>query len=126
VHVLLTSGLDALEHYFPGIVDEMVREGVDRMAWSEDMRWYQAGSWKTRTPCGISFYPQARVALEGRIRARLRQQPQVEDLLGYSVQGLIYDAAHQSVTGVSVMQDGQLSGMQADLVVDAAGRGSRV
>jgi len=126
VHVLLTSGLDALEHYFPGIVDEMVREGVDRMAWSEDMRWYQAGSWKTRTPCGISFYPQARVALEGRIRARLRQQPQVEICSGYSVQGLIYDAAHQSVTGVSVMQDGQLSGMQADLVVDAAGRGSRV
>jgi 2-polyprenyl-6-methoxyphenol hydroxylase-like FAD-dependent oxidoreductase len=126
VHVLLTSGLETLEHYFPGIVDEMVREGVDRMAWSEDMRWYQAGSWKTRIPCGISFYPQARVALEGRIRARLRKQPGVEIRSECSVQGLMYDESRQSVSGVRVMQDGQPGGIQADLVVDAAGRGSRV
>ena len=126
VHVLLTSGLETLEHYFPGIVDEMLRDGVDRMAWSEDMRWYQAGSWKTRVPCGISFYPQARVALEGRIRAWLRKQPGVEIRSECSVQGLIYDEARQSVSGVRVMQDGQLSGIQADLVVDAAGRGSHI
>ena len=126
VHVLLTSGLETLEHYFPGIVDEMLRDGVDRMAWSEDMRWYQAGSWKTRVPCGISFYPQARVALEGRIRAWLRKQPGVEIRSECGVQGLIYDEARQSVSGVRVMQDGQLSGIQADLVVDAAGRGSHI
>ena len=126
VHALLTSGLEALEHYFPGIVDEMVRDGVDRMAWSEDMRWYQAGSWKTRLPCGISFYPQARVALEGRIRAWLRKRPGIEIRSETSVQGLIHDEARQSVTGVSVMQDSQLSGIQADLVVDATGRGSRI
>jgi 2-polyprenyl-6-methoxyphenol hydroxylase-like FAD-dependent oxidoreductase len=111
VHVLLTSGLNMIEHFFPGFTDEMLQNGVDKRRWAEDMRWFQAGSWKTRVPCGFSFYPQSRVQLEQRIRARLRQQPGVEIRSDCGVQGLI--------------QDSQQSDLAADLVVDAAGRGSR-
>ncbi len=126
IHVLLVDGLNIVEHYFPGILDEMVRDGVDRMDWSKDIRWNQAGSWKTRQSCGVNVFPQARVALESRIRAWLRQQPRVEIRSESSVQSLIYDAARQSVTGVRVTQAGQKTGLLADLVVDTAGRGSRI
>lgn len=126
VHVLLTSGVNAIEYYYPGIIDEMLRDGVERVAWSEEIRWFQAGSWKTRQPCGLSFYPQARVSLETRIRSHLRQQPGVKILPESSVQSLMYDAGRQTVTGVRVTQGGQVSEIKADLVVDAAGRGSRV
>lgn len=125
-HVLLTSGLNAIEHYYPGIIAEMEQGGVDRVAWAEEMRWYQSGSWKTRKPVGISFYPQARTRLEGRVRSWLCKRPGVEIRSGCSVQGLIYDSEHRAVNGVHITQDGQSSDLQADLVVDAAGRGSRI
>ena len=125
VHVLLTSGLQALEQYFPGILDEMLADGVDPMRWSEDMRWFQAGSWKTRIPCGITFYPQSRVSLEGRIRARVRKLPNVRFQTGSSVQGLLYDQTRQSVTGVRVQTAVGEQDLTADLVLDAGGRGSR-
>src|SRR5262245_33088171 len=67
VHVLMTGGRNVIEHYFPGIIDEMERDGIARLGW-EAVRWYQAGSWKTRTPTGVIFHPQARVALENRVR----------------------------------------------------------
>ena len=125
VHVLLTSGLQALEAYFPGMRDEMLADGVDTIKWSEEMRWYQAGSWKTRIPCGINFYPQSRVSLEGRIRARVRKLPGVKILTGCSVQGLLYDKALENVTGVRVLMTDQEVELAADLVVDASGKGSR-
>jgi 2-polyprenyl-6-methoxyphenol hydroxylase-like FAD-dependent oxidoreductase len=126
VHVLLTSGLDVIAHYFPGIVDEMVAGGVERVAWSQGARWFQGGCWKTREACGIDFYPQGRVHLEARIRARLRQHPRVAIRTGVAVQGLLVDAAGGAVTGVRLEGDGPASELAADLVVDASGRGSRL
>jgi len=125
VHVLLTSGLQAIEEYFPGILDEMCQGGVDPIAWSEEMRWYQHGSWKTRVPCGVTFYPQSRVDLEGRIRARVRAIPGIQIQSGCSVQGLLFDASRSAVTGVKVLQGEQESDLPADMVMDASGKGSR-
>jgi flavin-dependent dehydrogenase len=122
---LLTSGLEVLEQYFPGMIDEMLREGVERVAW-ENIRWYQAGSWKTSLPNGFSLYPQARAALESRIRTWVCKQPGVEIHSECSVQNLIYDPARQTVTGVRVTQAGQTVDLAADLVVEAGGRGSRI
>lgn len=126
IHVLLDSGLDTLEHFFPGIINDMVQQGVEKRRWSEDMRWFQGGSWKTREPSGFSFYPQSRVQLEQRIRSRLRQLPSVEIRTDSGVQGLLYDAARQAVTGVRIIQAGQETDLAADLVIDATGRGSRI
>src|SRR5262245_30089069 len=77
VHVLMTGGLNIIEHYFPGIIDEMEQDGIARLVW-EGIRWYQSGSWKTRTPTGLMYYPQARATLENRVHAWLRQHPRVE------------------------------------------------
>jgi 2-polyprenyl-6-methoxyphenol hydroxylase-like FAD-dependent oxidoreductase len=126
VHVLLDGGLRVIEDYFPGFVDEMMRDGIEPIGWSEDTRWYQSGTWKTRLPCGLKSYPQGRVALERRVRARLGTQHRVEIRTESNVQSLLYDAANESVTGVRVIRAGQQTELAADLVVDATGRGSRV
>ena len=125
VHVLLTSGLQALEQFFPGFLAEMLADGVEPIKWSEEMRWFQAGSWKTRIPCGLVFYPQSRVSLEGRIRARVRKLPNVKFQTGSSVLGLLCDPARESVTGVRVQTAAGELDMLADLVLEAGGRGSR-
>jgi 2-polyprenyl-6-methoxyphenol hydroxylase-like FAD-dependent oxidoreductase len=125
VHVLMAGGRNIIEHYFPGIVDEMVRDGIARLAW-EDIRWYQSGSWKTCIPTGLIYYPQARVTLENRVCAWLRQQSRVEIHSESNVESLIYDSTRQSVTGVRLLQSGKQFDLYADLVVDAGGRGSRI
>ena len=125
VHVLLASGLQALGHFHPGFAAEMVKGGVAKLGWSEDMRWFQHGSWKTRQACGLSFYPQSRARLEGHLRARTRELPHVEILDGHSVQGLLFDAAAEQVLGVHVANAITAFDIAADLVVDASGRGSQ-
>ena len=124
VHVLLNSGLQALAQCFPGFLAELQQDGVDRVAWSEEMRWFQHGSWKTRVPCGLDFYPQSRPALEARIRARVRQSPAVSLMGGCRVQGLLWAAGKAQVRGVRFETGGQTHELLADLVVDAGGRGS--
>ena len=127
VHVLLSSGLQALAQCFPGFLAEMQQDGVDKVAWSEEMRWFQHGSWKTRRPCGLDFYPQGRPALEARIRARVRQSPVISLMGGCRVQGLLWGggkAQLPEVRGVRFESGGEAHELLADLVVDAGGRGS--
>ncbi|WP_110513569.1 FAD-dependent oxidoreductase [Herpetosiphon llansteffanensis] len=125
VHILLTGGLNVLQHYFPSFTSDMHAAGVPELNWSRDLRWFQAGSWKTRQPCSISFYPQARVDLESRIREYVRQHPKIEFRSQTKVEQLLFDASKTSVTGVLVRHDEQTSELNADLVVDTTGRGSR-
>ena len=123
-HVLLNSGLQALAQCFPGFLADLQQDGVERLAWSEQMRWFQHGSWKTRAPSGLDFYPQGRPALEARIRARVWQIAGVALMGGCRVQGLLFSADAQRVRGLSFETEGQTHELLADLVVDAGGRGS--
>ena len=124
VHVLLNSGLQALAQCFPGFLAEMQQDGVDKVAWSEQMRWFQHGNWKTRVPCGLDFYPQGRPALEARIRARVRRNLAIALMGECRVQGLLFGADKAQVRGVHFETEGQTHELRADLVVDAGGRGS--
>ena len=106
-HVLLNNGLQALAQCFPGFLADLQQDGVERLAWSEQMRWFQHGSWKTRAPSGLDFYPQGRPALEARIRARVRQIAGVALMGGCRVQGLLFSADAQRVRGLSFETEGQ-------------------
>ncbi|MFD3165210.1 FAD-dependent oxidoreductase [Herpetosiphon sp. NSE202] len=125
VHILLTGGFNVLQHYFPSFTSDLHAAGVPELNWSRDVQWFQAGSWKTRQPCSISFYPQARATLESRIREYVRQHPKIEFRGQTKVEQLLFDASKTTVTGVLVNQADQSSEIAADLVVDTTGRGSR-
>src|SRR5262249_3165078 len=67
----------------------------------------------------------SRPVLEGHLRRRLLALPNVRAIENCSVQGLASDPGRKCVTGVRARIDGKPDEMvDADLVVDATGRGS--
>jgi 2-polyprenyl-6-methoxyphenol hydroxylase-like FAD-dependent oxidoreductase len=67
----------------------------------------------------------SRPVLEGHLRRRLLVLPNVRAIENCAVQGLVGDRARKSVTGVRARVDGKPEEtVNADLVVDATGRGS--
>ena len=67
----------------------------------------------------------SRPVLEGHVRRRVMQLPNVRAIENCAVQGLVTGAAKDRVTGVRVRIDGEgEQTIDADLVLDASGRGS--
>jgi 2-polyprenyl-6-methoxyphenol hydroxylase-like FAD-dependent oxidoreductase len=121
VHVLLKQGERVVADYFPGICEELVRDGSFRVDMSGDTRWLHFGDWKTRFPSGMTMLSQSRAFLEWKVRGRIAQLPKVRIMDGRSVAGLVVENGR--VCGVRLDTDGELA---ADLFVDASGRGSRM
>jgi len=68
----------------------------------------------------------SRPFLEGHVRERVFRLPNVRVLEGHSVSGLMAAREGRRVTGARVSDaEGKVDVMEADLVVDASGRGSR-
>jgi 2-polyprenyl-6-methoxyphenol hydroxylase-like FAD-dependent oxidoreductase len=128
VHVLLKSGELALEEFFPGIVDELVENGAQKVDFSKGIRWYHFGHWKMRYDSGFHVMVQSRPLLEHTIRQRLHALGNVSFYYGYAVDELLTTPDKTAVVGVRVHQvDDRASAedLTADLVVDASGRGSK-
>ncbi|WP_373691717.1 FAD-dependent monooxygenase [Hyalangium versicolor] len=124
-HGLLDAGLQVLDTLFPGLVREMYAEGGERMDMGRDAAWYTSGSWKPRYHSGIELILCTRTWLEWKVRGRVSALRQVKLRSGCSVEGLLLDEAGTRVTGVKVRSAEGEELLAADLVVDAAGRGSR-
>jgi 2-polyprenyl-6-methoxyphenol hydroxylase-like FAD-dependent oxidoreductase len=126
VHVLLKQGERVVAEYFPGICDELVREGSFRVDMAGDTRWFHFGDWKTRFASGMTMLCQSRAFLEWKVRSRVAALPNVRMLDGTGVAGLLVDQGR--VRGVRLAPaDGEGSiELATDLLVDASGRGSRM
>jgi len=117
-HALLAAGEQLVEEWFPGIVDELVAAGAVRGD-GGDSRWYQSGAFKVRTDTGVPATCMSRPLLEGTVRRRVSQRPNVTVRSGVGVGSLVVSGPR--ITGVVV--DGDAVG--SDLVVDCTGRNSR-
>ncbi len=124
-HGLLDAGLQVIDSLFPGLVKEMYAEGGERMDMGRDAAWYTSGSWKPRYVSGIQLILCTRTWLEWKVRGRVTALSQVQFRQGCSVEGLLMDATGSRVTGVKVKTAQGEESLQADLVVDTGGRGSR-
>lgn len=125
-HLLQHGGVEVLERLFPGLTDEIDDFGAGLIDPADDMRWYQAGYWKPRFSSDLQLFWCERPRLEWAVRRRLLDETDVR-LLGnrkvvdYTTCG---DAA--GVSGLVADIDGaDRETWQADLVVDAMGRGTR-
>lgn len=125
IHALLEAGMKTLEELFPGLVEEMVSEGVDRVDMGQEAAWYHSGSWKARFASGIQSILSSRPYLEWKVRGRVRALPNVELREQCAVEQLLTDEARERVTGVRVKGPRGEERLDAALVVDASGRGSR-
>lgn len=126
VHGLLASGLDVLRVFFPNILDDLTADGARVADTAEDVRWFNNGAWRLRCNCGVMSCILTRPLLELHIRKRIGKIPNVTQRYGLSVTGLELDATKSRVTGVHADGKGGTEEiLQADLVVDCSGRGSK-
>ncbi|GAA4988695.1 FAD-dependent oxidoreductase [Kitasatospora paranensis] len=125
-HNLLPAGARVVDEVFPGLVDEMRADGAVVADVLSDYRFYLCGNELPRVPVGAHSVQATRPFYERHLRRRLVEQDGLRMVLGADVVGLIGD--DRRITGVRVLRQEPSSSeetLNADLVVDAMGRGSR-
>jgi 2-polyprenyl-6-methoxyphenol hydroxylase-like FAD-dependent oxidoreductase len=127
-HGLLAQGREVLEEFFPGLTDELVGLGAVRTDLQSGFRWINGGRLLCQEPSGLLGLAVSRLLLEARVRARVLALPNVSLVDGCDATGLTASAGGTRVTGLRILRragDGAVEVLDADLVVDATGRGSR-
>jgi 2-polyprenyl-6-methoxyphenol hydroxylase-like FAD-dependent oxidoreductase len=119
-HVLLVSGLRELAGLFPGFEDELAGAGATRFDIGTGLCAYRYGRRWPREPTGLELVSVSRPQLELLVRDRVTDLPGVTVRDGVSVTALASDGGR--VAG-AVLDTGET--LDADLVVDCSGRGSR-
>jgi len=127
LHGLLPAGINIFLHYFPGLKEEMVEHGATVVDFAESMNWYSYGGFKKRFVIGIDGVGISRPLFEQLVRERVLAVPNISLLDNTVAKQLQTAADSQTVTGVITekKENGNTALLNADLVVDASGRGSR-
>jgi 2-polyprenyl-6-methoxyphenol hydroxylase-like FAD-dependent oxidoreductase len=126
-HGLLARGREVLEQLFPGFTEEMVAQGATSGDIVDKVLWFNHGFYLCNSPSKLFGLAISRPMLEGNVRRRLLQLPNVRLRERCAVLEPTFDRAQGRVTGVRVQSQGGSGGaqvMNADFVVDASGRGS--
>lgn len=127
-HVLLQGGQVAMESLLPGFLAELREAGAPRVGMPSDMVMWQTGRWFRRLPATTHIYTGSRAQLESLVRQRVLANPVISVLEGTDVVGFLGDASR--VRGVLVRDrsgDARAAPrpLDADLVVDASGSGTK-
>ncbi|MFF3349176.1 FAD-dependent oxidoreductase [Streptomyces sp. NPDC002779] len=127
-HVLLQGGQTALESLLPGFLAQLREAGAPRVGMPTDMVLWQSGRWLRRVPATTHIYTGSRAQLEALVRARVLADPVISAVEGADVVGLLGDASR--VRGVLLRERsgdarGEQRPLEADLVVDATGSGTK-
>ena len=125
VHGLHPRGLQVLEELFDGLTDKLVADGAVTTDVLEESRFLLSGHRFRQAPSGLRGVLCSRPFLEGHVRARVRALPQVR-FLNAAITGLTSSAGpgadHRGAHRAEPCAERTI---EADLVVDATGRGSR-
>ncbi|GIF16424.1 FAD-dependent oxidoreductase [Actinoplanes teichomyceticus] len=127
-HGLHAGGYRLLAELFPGLLDE-ARElpGLSIRDFGL-MRWYFDGRPISRAETGLLSIAGSRPVLENHLRSRVAALPGVQVREETELLALTADAGRERITGVRLrsVSDDRAYHLDADLVVDATGRGSRL
>lgn len=127
LHHLLTAGRIELERIFPGIIDDMVREGAFDVDMAAQYRIRLGGSWKKPGAGDIKIVCAGRPLLEWCVRRRLDAEPRISFHYESEVADLIFDRASNTVIGVAVDRNAsELELVPAEFVVDASGKNTHI
>ncbi|WP_046471516.1 FAD-dependent oxidoreductase [Allosalinactinospora lopnorensis] len=129
LHGLLPGGAQVVEDLFPGLLDEIEAGGAPVMTDYSELKFSPAGHLLSRdAKPDIPLYLSSRPYLEHHIRARVRALPNIEILDQCDVVDLTSTEANDRITGARVQhrtEGSEEETLEADLVVDAMGRGAR-
>jgi 2-polyprenyl-6-methoxyphenol hydroxylase-like FAD-dependent oxidoreductase len=129
-HVLLKGGELALEQLFPGLRQELADNGALMINAGSDVALQLLGQWRQPYPSTIDVLACSRPLLEHALYRRLSAHSRVTFVHDCEVVGLCTDERQTQVTGLELRpRNGHASEdaiiIEASLVVDASGRGSR-
>ena len=125
-HLLLAGGLKALENIFPGLGNELMRAGAERIDPGFDTLIEVPGRdvWP-KIKFGWSTYSMTRPLIERILRRRVERMENVKVRGGCRVLNIISESDVTAATGIQCqMVDGSLETLKSDLIVDASGNGS--
>ncbi|TDD33892.1 FAD-binding monooxygenase [Actinomadura sp. KC06] len=132
INAMHCRGRLVMEELYPGITDELIADGCPSGDMAGSVRWYFRGKRAKQPHVGLLAVPATAPLMEQHIRERTQQLPNVTFVERRDVLGLVTAPGGGKVTGVRVHrlddpQDGASAEevIDADLVVDATGRGSR-
>jgi 2-polyprenyl-6-methoxyphenol hydroxylase-like FAD-dependent oxidoreductase len=140
LHVLLARGEQIVNGLFPGLTADLEAEGAISFDFGQDVAWYHFGDWKVRAKAGVRTLGVSRPRLESHVRRRVFALPNVNRRDEHDAIGLLTNDSRTRVTGLTVKRRDSSSSrpgdradlnstneqLEAELVVDAAGRGSRL
>jgi 2-polyprenyl-6-methoxyphenol hydroxylase-like FAD-dependent oxidoreductase len=127
VHVMLPAGLTWLAELFPGIIGDLRERGAQVFD-AHALRFNIAGGSLLVEDADMGFIAASRPLIEGIARERVRSMDGVQFAERCDACGLTATADRSRVTGVRLRArtDGGVDeAVEASLVVDATGRGSR-
>ena len=129
-HVLLKRGETALDRLFPDLGAALTEGGAPVVDIGADMRIYQFGDYKVRCSTEACLIFLSRPFLEWHVRRRVLSLKNVAACDEREVAGLVTNGDRTRVTGVMVRGAGRSGSpegerLEADLIVDATGRGSQ-
>jgi 2-polyprenyl-6-methoxyphenol hydroxylase-like FAD-dependent oxidoreductase len=128
VHALFGGGVRVIERLYPRFFDELVAAGAVVCDFARDLCWYHQGVWKLRTASDLTSYWQSRPFLEAHLRRRTRIDREITFLEECEVVGLLSRPEKLRIVGIKVKhldEGGRTEQLEADLIVDTGGRGSR-
>jgi 2-polyprenyl-6-methoxyphenol hydroxylase-like FAD-dependent oxidoreductase len=127
VHVLFSGGMRVIDELFPQFSQELADNGSVVCDFAKELCWYHAGVWKARPDSDLTSFWQTRPFLESNLRRRLKSDTDVRILDSCSVTGLLADSDQTRIRGLEIRhsRDGRSESLEADLIVDASGRGSQ-
>lgn len=126
-HGLLARGRQVLEELFPGFAADMTAAGAVPVDVQGDVVWINGGHRLAAKHTGLAGLGVTRVGLEAYVRRRVTALPGVQLLARHEAVGLIASEDRTRVVGARILPvggDTELR-LEADLVVDATGRGNR-
>ncbi len=128
VHILLKRAQLELEKLFPGFEKEVESHSVPQVNWSSDTFWINRSGKAPIYPSSITAFSCSRGLLEFILRNRVSKIKNVHIQINTEVVGLFVKSDAKTVRGVHTKnnQSGEACTIEADLVVDASGRNSRL
>ncbi|MEV5533806.1 FAD-dependent oxidoreductase [Streptomyces prunicolor] len=126
VHGLLTRGMQEMDEMFDGLTAELIDLGAPAFDVQEEMHWWVNGQPLATGPSGMTVLGAGRPLLELAIRRRVAALPNVDIRPEVAVTDLVTTSDGTRVVGVRAIAAGEeFTIVDANLVVDASGRGSR-
>lgn len=126
LHVLHTKGEEILNGLFPGLSADLAASGAVRVDVPGDLVWFHLGGYNLRFRSGLTTLAMSRPLLESHVRRRVLALPNLICRQQCDALALRTSADCKRVVGITLRpRGGEQESIDADLIVDATGRGSK-